>query len=332
MGAGMNLIRRSILTLISICLFSSTIFFSSAALAEDLTIRIGYFPNITHAHALIAQNMAEQDEGWFEQRIPGLNIEWVSFNAGPSAMEALFAGTVDFTYVGPNPALNAYIRSEGDDVRVLSGAVRGGAALVAPKNSTYKTPQDFIGKRIATPQLGNTQDIACRNWFSSAGMLVTMTGGDVTIVPTPNASMYSLFITNEIDAAWTVEPWVSRLELEAEGKIIYSEPPEQSLTTILVCSKDFLQEHPDIVEKITDANIKLNEWILANTEKAQKHVGDELTRQTKREFPLSLVEHAWPRLVFNTNISVEDFTLSMNAARAVGFLDKNFDINGLVVK
>ena len=188
---------------------------SSSATAQDLQVTMGYFPNITHAHALIAQNMAARGEGWFEARIPGLHLKWASFNAGPSAMEALFAKAVDITYVGPNPALNAYVRSNSSGLHVVSGAVRGGAALVVPKDSPLAAPRDFMGKRVATPQLGNTQDIACRNWFLQAGLQVTMTGGDVQIIPTANPSIFDLFSTGEIDAAWTVEPWVSRLELEA---------------------------------------------------------------------------------------------------------------------
>ena len=304
---------------------------SSSATAQDLQVTMGYFPNITHAHALIAQNMAARGEGWFEARIPGLHLKWASFNAGPSAMEALFAKAVDITYVGPNPALNAYVRSNSSGLHVVSGAVRGGAALVVPKDSPLAAPRDFMGKRVATPQLGNTQDIACRNWFLQAGLQVTMTGGDVQIIPTANPSIFDLFSTGEIDAAWTVEPWVSRLELEAGGKIVYSEPAETSLTTLLVAGSDFAAAHPDIVQKIVAAHEELNAWILAHPEEAKRRVADELTRQTRHEFPLSLVEHAWPRLVFNTSISTEDFALTLQAAQKAGFIKENPDLSGLVM-
>ncbi len=300
--------------------------------AEELRVTMGYFPNITHAHALIAQNMASRGEGWFEARIPGLRLEWVSFNAGPSAMEALFAKAVDITYVGPNPALNAYARSNSSGLHVVSGAVRGGAALVVPKNSSLAAPRDFMGKRVATPQLGNTQDIACRNWFLQTGLQVTMTGGDVQIIPTANPSIFDLFSTGEIDAAWTVEPWVSRLELEAGGKIAYSEPPDISLTTLLVSGSDFAAAQPDIVQKIVAAHEELNAWILAHPEEARQRVADELTRQTRHEFPLALVEHAWPRLVFNTSVSTKDFALALQAAQKAGFIKENPDLSGLVIR
>jgi NitT/TauT family transport system substrate-binding protein len=161
--------------------------------AEVKTLEVGYFPNVTHAQALIAQNMSADGRGWFEDRLPGVTINWHSFNAGPSAMEALFAGVVHLTYVGPNPVLNAYIRSKGG-IHVVAGAVRGGAGLVVPQSSSLSKPLDFKGKIIATPQLGNTQDIACRYWLIQAGLKVGLTGGEVTLMPTSNPSILPLFL------------------------------------------------------------------------------------------------------------------------------------------
>jgi len=306
---------------------------AAAAHSADtvIKVKIGYFPNITHAHALIAQNMAAEGKGWFEERIPGLRLEWSAFNAGPSAMEALFAKSVDMTYVGPNPALNAHIRSGGKEVRVVSGAVRGGAALVVPAESELKVPADFKGKRVLTPQLGNTQDIACRDWFLRAGLEVTMTGGDVAIVPTPNSGMLGLFTMRRVDAAWTVEPWVSRLEREGNGRILYAEPAEESVVTILASSADFFENRRDVLKAFAEAHAALTEWIRQNPEEAQKRVAAELKRLTKREFPLDLVVHAWPRLIFDSGITPENFSFSLKAAQHAGFLKGTHDISKLVV-
>ena len=313
------------------CVCLSPLSPSTAHAADETTIRVGYFPNITHAHALIAQSMTAEGAGWFEQRLPGARLEWAAFNAGPSAMEALFAKAVDMTYVGPNPALNAFTRSRGKDVRVVAGAVRGGAALVIPKGSFLRQPADFKGKRVATPQLGNTQDIACRHWFTQAGLRVTMTGGDVTIIPTPNAGMSALFATGKIEAAWTVEPWVSRLEMENDGTILYEEPAAESVTTILVSSEAFRTKHADLLAAFRAAHLELTEWIKAHPEEAQKRVADELTRQMKREFPLDLVRHAWPRLTFDAAIGTEDFAFSLRAAQSAGFLQETPELDGLVL-
>ena len=300
-----------------------------AAWAADKTVRIGYFPNLTHAQALVAQNMAAEGSGWFESRVPGVKIEWQPFNAGPSAMESLFAGAVELSYVGPNPVLNAYVRSRGG-VRVVTGAVRGGAGLVVPKDSPLANPGDFRGKTIATPQLGNTQDIACRSWLTQGGLTVTMTGGDAALIPTANPSILPLFLKGEVDAAWTVEPWVSRLEMEGNGKLVYAEPAETSLTTVLSVSEKYAEAEPELVAALVQAHRELTEWIIANPEEAQKRVAAELTKQMRREFPQNLVEHAWPRLVFDNAVSQADFDFSLAAAQDAGFVKAGADLKGLV--
>jgi NitT/TauT family transport system substrate-binding protein len=138
----------------------------TAVCAEQVALRVGYFPNVTHAQGIVGRQTAREGRGWFEQRLgPEVAVQWFVFNAGPSAMEAIFAGSVDLAYVGPNPALNAYIRSAGEEIRVLAGAVFGGAAMVVPGDGRLKAPADFRGRKIATPQLGNTQDVAARVWL-----------------------------------------------------------------------------------------------------------------------------------------------------------------------
>src|ERR1700748_917684 len=161
---------------------------------KNTTIRFGLFPNITHAQGVIAHALSRQGKGWFEQRLgPNVEIQWVTYNAGPFAMEAIFAGSLDVTYVGQGPALNAHFKSNGEEVRVLAGAANAGAALVVKQDSPIKTAADFRGKKIATPQLGNTQDISCRAWLKAQGFRVTQTGGDVLVVPTANPDQLGLF-------------------------------------------------------------------------------------------------------------------------------------------
>jgi NitT/TauT family transport system substrate-binding protein len=148
-------------------LFSISLLFVSVALCfADTKIRVGHFPNITHAQGVVAHALSRQGKGWFEQRLgAGTKIEWFVYNAGPSAMEAIFAKSIDLTYVGSGPALNAYTKSNGGEIRLISGAANGGAGLVVQPEENLRTPTDFRGKKIATPQLGNTQDISCRAWL-----------------------------------------------------------------------------------------------------------------------------------------------------------------------
>src|SRR5438067_5440024 len=162
--------------------------FAQLVSAQDkVVIRFGHFPNITHAQGVIAHALSRQRKGWFEERLgPKVEIQWFTYNAGPSAMEAMFAGSLDLTYVGQGPALNGHFKSNGEEIRVIAGAANAGAALVVKSDSPIKTAADFRGKKIATPQLGNTQDISCRAWLKAQGFKVTQTGGDVIVLPTNN--------------------------------------------------------------------------------------------------------------------------------------------------
>jgi NitT/TauT family transport system substrate-binding protein len=222
---------------------------SSAVSLAQTVLRVGHFPNVTHAQGLIAHAFSRQGKTWFEQRLgPEVTIQWFVYNAGPSAIEAVLAKSIDLTYVGPNPAINAYAKSRGEEVRIISGAANGGSALVVQGDSTLKLPADFRGKRIATPQLGNTQDVAARSWLISGGLRITQMGGDAQVVPTANPDQLLLFKQKQLDGVWTVEPWVSLLETEAGGKVLVEEP--EAVTTLLVARREFLDGRRDIVPKI----------------------------------------------------------------------------------
>lgn len=233
-------------------------------------------------------------------------------------MEALYAGAVDATFVGPSPVLNAFLRAGGAGLRVVSGAVRGGARLVVPHGSDLKAPEDFRGKRIATPQLGNTQDIACRVWLLDAGLAVSLGGGDVRVAPTANPDQLPLFLSGRVDAVWTVEPWLSHLLMEGGGRLIYAEPAESCVVTVLAAGEKLLGT-PELVA-LWKLHAAVNTWMAEHPDEAQRRVTEELFRITHGEFPLELVQSAWPRMLFRTDISNEDFTRSFDAAVRAGFL------------
>jgi len=298
--------------------------------SDETALRVGHFPNVTHAQGLVAHHMSRQEKGWFESRLgPNVEIQWFVYNAGPTAMEAIFANSIDITYVGPNPCLNAHIRSEGKEVRVIAGAANGGAALVVQGDGSIKKIEDFRGKRIATPQFGNTQDVSCRSWFKRHGFKVTKTGGDVLVLPTANPDQLALFKRGSLEGVWTVEPWVSRLEMEAGGKVFHEE--KESLTTVLVCSARILREKPALVRKFARAHAELTAWVREHPEEAQEMVTSELTALTNRKFPLELIQRSWKRLRFTSDISRKSFEEFLAAAREVGFLQGAADLKDLVV-
>src|SRR2546429_5940633 len=232
--------KTRITTIIGIVLLWATFVHAQ----EKTTIRFGHFPNITHAQGVIAHALSRQGKGWFEKRLgPNVEIQWFTYNAGPSAMEAILAGSLDVTYVGPSPALNAYFKSNGEEVRGISGAANAGAALVVKADSPIKAPEDFRGKKIATPQLGNTQDISCRAWLKAHGFHVTQTGGDVTVIPTANPDQLGLFQSGGVEAVWTVEPWVTRLERDAKARVFLEY--KATITTWLFFSVKFPRDRRD---------------------------------------------------------------------------------------
>lgn len=310
-----TLLRASLFTLGALVLSH----FAPLSAAEQVVLRVGYFPNVTHAQGVIGAHSTRQGQGWFEQRLgAGVKIEWYAYNAGPSAMEAIFSGAIDMTYVGPNPALNAYIRSKGREIRILSGSAQGGAALVLRKGVTVKSPADFKGLRLATPQLGNTQDVAARAWVKKQGFALTLTGGDVSVIPTANPDQFALMQAGKLDAAWTVEPWVSRLELEA-GAVSYLEQKD-AITTILVSSTKALSKQAELVERFVKAHEELTAWLAAHPEEAREKVRVGLTAEVKREISPVLVASAWKRLNFTTELARGQFDDLVKDAQSVGFL------------
>lgn len=292
-------------------------------------LRIGHFPNVTHAQGLVAHALTRRGEGWFEGRLgPDVRVEWFVYNAGPSAMEAIFAGSLDMTYVGPSPSLNAYFKSGGAEPRVVSGAALGGSALVVHGDGSIRAPADFRGRKIATPQFGNTQDVECRAWLKSQGFEVTQLGGDVTVVPTANPDQLVLFRQGGVDAVWTVEPWVSILESEAGGQVFKEEG--ESITTILVARAAFLAERRDLARKISAAHAELTEWIQAHPAEAKSLVAGELQAETSREIRAEVLERAWGRLVFTTRVSLPPFEHFVGAAKSAGFLREEVDLTRLL--
>ncbi len=302
----------------------------AAAPGGNLVLRIGHFPNITHVQALVANALSRQGKGWFEQRLgPDVTIQWFSYNAGPSATEGIFARTVDMTYVGPSPAINGYARSNGQEMRIICGAADGGSALVVQPDENLKTPADFRGKKIATPQLGNTQDIACRAWLTAGGLKITQLGGDAELLPTQNPDQLALFKLKKIDAAWTVEPWVSRLEMDAGGKVLVED--RTSPVTVLVSSAKFLADHRDVAVKFVAAERDLTAWIRQNPAEAQKLVEYELDAETHGKIAPALIAHAWNRIVLTDDVSLESLQSFVTNAQAAGFLKNVPDLSQLIV-
>ncbi|HBH79281.1 MAG TPA: aliphatic sulfonate ABC transporter substrate-binding protein [Nitrospira sp.] len=317
--------KRSYLVLLGMV----ALFTSPQLVAAGDIVRVGHFPNVTHVQGLVAHHLSRTGHGWFEERLgKDVKVEWYVYNAGPSAIEAILAGSVDLTYVGPNPALNAYAKSNGEEIRLLAGAAAGGAALVVQADSQLKQPTDFRGKTIATPQLGNTQDIACRAWLANGGLKITQTGGEAFIVPTPNPDQISLFQQRKLDAVWTVEPWVSRLEREAGGKVLLEQSKDS--VTVLVSGVKFVKGKSELTKKFVQAHRELTDWILAHPEEAKKMVLEELSVETQAKVSAELIAQAWKRIMLRPDVSIEEFQQFVSNAQRAGFMRTTPDLARLI--
>jgi NitT/TauT family transport system substrate-binding protein len=297
--------------------------------APDAPVRFGHFPNITHVQGLVAHQLSRQGKGWYESRI-GVPVEWYSYNAGPEAVQAIFGAALDVTYIGPSPVLNGYAKSKGSEIRVLAGAANGGSAIVVRPGANIATPADFRGKKLATPQLGNTQDVQFRAWLAQHGIKTTLTGGgDAVIQPTQNPDQLALLKSGDLDAVWTVEPWVTRLEQEAGGKIFLED--KDTNVTLLAARAAFLSERADIAKKIAAAHRELTNWIKANAAEARGLVKAELKALTGKEPSDALLDSALPRVVLTNDISRASLEKMVAAAQSVGLLTDIPALDSLLV-
>jgi NitT/TauT family transport system substrate-binding protein len=293
-------------------------------------LRVGYFPNVTHAQALVGRA-----NGQFEKTLgAGVRVEWKAFNAGPSAIEALFANAIDLTYVGPNPTVAGYVRSQGEAVRVIAGAASGGASLVVRKDAGIRSASDFHGKKVATPQLGNTQDVALRSWMRANGLKSREKGGDVQVIPISNADQLTLFLKGQIDAAWAPEPWAARLVHEGGGRIFLDErdlwPDHQFVITNVIVNPKFLKEHPDVVKGFLRAHVELTEWINKNAAQAKQILNQQLQKETGKPLAPEVLDDAFSGMQVTYDPIRSSLLKSTQQAFDEGFLGRSKpDLSGL---
>jgi NitT/TauT family transport system substrate-binding protein len=295
------------------------------------TLRLGYFANVTHAPAIIGV----QDDLFAKAEGPGVTLKYSTYNSGTEAVEALSTGSIDAAFMGPNPAINGYAASladkQGGVLRIVAGTTSGGASLVVKKD--IGGAQDLKGKKLATPSLGNTQDVALRSWLAKQGLKTDQTGGgDVKIVPQDNADTLTTFEQGDIQGAWVPEPWATRLVTEGGGKVLVNEatlwPGGKFVTTHLVVREDYLKAHPAnvkaLISGLLDAIAKAN----ADPAAAQKTVNDGIEKVTTKRLPDATIAASWKNLTFTPDPIASSLEKSKDDAVKVG-LQKDVDINGI---
>ncbi|MFG3206756.1 aliphatic sulfonate ABC transporter substrate-binding protein [Streptomyces sp. NPDC048192] len=303
---------------------------AAAAGAKKLSVdevKIGYFPNLTHATALVGVQ-----EGLFQKELGGTTIKAATFNAGPSEIEALNSGSIDIGWIGPSPAINGYTKSNGKNLRIIGGSASGGVKLVVnPKK--IKSLKDVKGKKIATPQLGNTQDVAFLNWVADQGWKVDAQSGkgDVTVVRSDNKITPDAYASGSIDGAWVPEPTASKLVAEG-AKVLLDEsslwPDKKFVITNIIVRQDFLKQHPDVVEAVLRGSVKTNAWINANPDKAKASANAALEKLSGKALPAAVIDPAWKSITFLDDPLASTLNTEAEHAVKAGLLDKP-DLKGI---
>ena len=302
----------------------------NAQLAQKKVFRLGYFPNITHAQAVIGVGNGDFQKALGED----VELKTLTFNAGPSATEALLANQIDATYIGPNPTVNGYVVSDGKSVRVISGVASGGAVFIIRNDSGIESPKDFAGKKFASPQIGNTQDVALRKYLLDNGYKTKDKGGNVEILPVKNPDILTLFLKKELDGAWVPEPWGEKLIKEGNGKLFVDErtlwPDGKFVTADIIVNPEYLRNNPDVIKKFLEAHVTETQWINEHKEEALKTFNVELNKLTGQSIPEDQLQEAFSRLELTYDPLQQTLIKSADDAFEVGYLGKTKpDLGGI---
>lgn len=297
---------------------------------EKKVLKIGFFPNINHAQAVIGIG-----NGDFQKALGSdVEIKTFLFNAGPSAIEALLARQVDVSYIGPNPAINGYVVSEGKSLKIIAGVSSGGAVFVVRNDSGINSVKDFAGKKFASPQLGNTQDVALRKYLIDNGYNTKDKGGNVEILPVKNPDILTLLLKKEIDGAWVPEPWGEKLIKEGNSKLFLDErtlwPEGKFVTANIIVNPEYLQQNPEVIRKLLVAHVNETQWINSNKQEALTIFNTQLKSLTGQTIPEDQLSEAFNRLELTYDPVKRSLFESASDAFSVGFLGKTEpDLSGI---
>jgi NitT/TauT family transport system substrate-binding protein len=286
--------------------------------SKPVTLRLGYFPNVTHAPAIVGV-----ESGRFQKALgSNVTLKLSTYNAGSDVVTAILAGALDASFVGPNPAINSYQKTNGG-VRVVSGTASGGAFLVV--KPSINSAADLKGKKVASPQLGNTQDVALRTWLKDHGLNTTTTGGgDVSVIPQDNSTTLTAFQAGQIDGAWVPEPWATRLVKEGGGKVLVDEatlwPQGKFTTTTLVVTKKFLDANPDVVQHLIQGLDDSIAYIKSNPTQAEQVVSTGIGKVTGKPLKTSLIASSFKSITFTLDPIASSLQTSADHAKALGLL------------
>jgi len=311
------------------------ILINSNQITHENKIRVAYFPNINHVVPIVGM-----EQGIFQDQIGNDTvIESKLFDAGPEVIASLFAGSIDIAYVGPGPAINGFLKAENHNVKILSGAASGGASFIISANSKITSAADLSGKRIAAPQIGNTQDISLRNYISENGLKPAEKGGSVIVLNLSSSDIYTLFAKGDIDAAWVPEPTATILVQQLDGKRLFKEeqlwPENKFASVLLIAREDYVNQHPELINKWVEANQQTINWINSNPEQTKIIFNTFMKKETGKFLSTDLIDEAFSNLQITSDPIANSIDTFAQRADSLGYLGRHgysldgifFDIN-----
>ena len=293
-------------------------------------IRVAFFPSIVHAVPIIGM----ETQTFADNLHDDLDIEIKIFDSGPQVIESIFSNSVDIAYVGPGPVINGFLKSDGNDLKILAGAANGGASFVIQKNSGLDLIENYSGKRIAAPQISNTQDVSLRHYLSENGLTTAEKGGDVFVLNIANPDIYTLFAKGDIDGAWVPEPWATMLVEELNGVRLFDEnefwPENQFSSVLLIGRSDYIEKNPEIIKKWINTNEKTVEWINNHPDESKKLYNEFLKSYMGRTLPQNIVEKSFSNIIITSEPLENSVYIFAERADALGYLGRDgYTLDGI---
>ncbi|MFB5610918.1 MAG: ABC transporter substrate-binding protein [Nitrosopumilaceae archaeon] len=303
---------------------------NSTDMTQENKIRVAFFPNVGHAVPIVGIENEIFSSGFGDETI----IETKLFDSGPQVVESLFANSVDIAYVGPGPAINAFLKSDKNNVKILAGAASGGASFIVHPDSKIESAKDFPGKRIAAPQIGNTQDVSLRYFLSENGLKPAEKGGSVVILNVPNPDIYTLFTKGDIDAAWVPEPWATIFVNELGGTRLFFEeelwPENQFASVLLIGRADYIDQHPQLIKKWLSSHVKTVEWINANPDNTKLIFNQFLEKTYGQTLSDDVVSDSLDNLQITSDPINDSIIIFAERADSLGYLGRDgYNIDGI---
>ena len=283
-------------------------------------IRVAFFPSIVHAVPIVGM----ETQTFADNLDDDLNIEVKIFDSGPQVIESIFSNSVDIAYVGPGPVINGFLKSDGNDLKILAGAANGGASFVIQKNSGLELIENYSGKRVAAPQISNTQDVSLRHYLAENGLIPVEKGGDVFVLNIANPDIYTLFAKGDIDGAWVPEPWATMLVEELDGIRLFDEnefwPENQFSSVLLIGRSDYIEKNPEIIKKWINANEETVQWINNHPDESKKLYNKFLKSYMGRTLPENIVEKSFSNIIITSEPLENSVYTFAERANTLGYL------------